>query len=59
VFATSLVRDDGFRVGMLDYVTAAKLGEAKGARTFSDTDAAALVRDPRMEFAAPAIPPTG
>jgi hypothetical protein len=53
LFLTSLVRDDGFTVNFIDYVTAAHLAGAREARSISNADAATVVRDPRMEFAAP------
>ncbi|GAA3821490.1 hypothetical protein [Nocardioides panacisoli] len=59
LFMTSLLRDDGFTVGVIDYVTADRLAEAKQARSISDDDAATVVRDPRMHFDPPADPPTG
>jgi hypothetical protein len=59
LFMTSLVRDDGFTVGVIDYVTADRLAEARRARSISDADAISVVRDPRMHFAPPANPPTG
>jgi hypothetical protein len=59
LFTTSLVRDDGFTVGLVDYVSAGRLAEAKRDRSISEADARAVVRDPRMHFPAPANPPTG
>lgn len=54
LFMTSLVRDDGFRVSVIDYVTAPRLAQARAARSISDADATAVVRDARMHFAPPA-----
>lgn len=53
LFETTLVRDDGFTVGLVDYVTADRRADAAQARSISDADAAAVVRDARLRFPAP------
>jgi len=57
-FLTSLVRDDGFSVTVIDYVTAPDMKTALRARAVRDA-APALVEDSRLHFPAPETPPTG
>jgi hypothetical protein len=52
-FFTSLVRDDGFSVSVIDYVVAPEEADARQARSISNAEAAAVVRDPRLQFPMP------
>jgi hypothetical protein len=57
-FLTSFVRDDGFTVSLIDYVTAPDMKTALKARSVRH-GAPALVEDSRLHFPEPETPPTG